>query len=66
MPAPSLRCGNCLQFDHGKGVCGWLIPECSGANSEFVSECPLFTNQFGNMPRLDGDEFQQMDLLHDL
>ena len=56
---PALRCGDCLQFNHDTGQCGWLI---RGASTTFAAECSLYTNQFGKMPRLDSDE-EQMELI---
>ena len=59
---PALRCGDCLQFNHDTGQCGWLIKECRGASTTFASECALWTTQSGKMPRLDSDD-EQMELI---
>lgn len=54
----SLRCENCKQFYLRKGVCAWGIPESTGANSTFASECSLFTDKNGYAPLLDCEEDQ--------
>lgn len=58
---PVLRCGNCLQFEHAKDRCSFLIPECKGpdrANHPFAQECANYTDQTGFAPLLDCDEDQ--------
>jgi hypothetical protein len=48
-----LRCENCKQFYQRKGACAWGIPESTGANSTFASQCSLFTDKNGYAPLLD-------------
>lgn len=54
-----LRCGDCKLFGSllsKPNCCGWQLPECKGANSEFADLCPLFTFPDGSQPLLDCEE----------